>query len=42
MGCGRTYVEIKDWTKYSDEQREEKVEECKERLNIVCSKSSKE
>jgi predicted Fe-S protein YdhL (DUF1289 family) len=41
MGCGRNYEEINDWTKYSDQQREEKMKQCKKRLNIVYGKSSK-
>ena len=40
MGCGRSLEEINDWRSYTDTQREEKIKECKKRLNILNNDSS--
>lgn len=35
LGCGRLLDEITSWTSYSEQYREEIIERCEERLQIL-------
>lgn len=35
LGCGRTLKEIVQWTKYTDQQRDDIIEDGKSRLNVL-------
>jgi len=35
LGCGRSLKEISQWTKYTDQQRDDVIDACKSRLNTL-------
>lgn len=38
IGCGRTWTEIKEWTTYSDEQRQNVIDKLKDFKSNIKSK----